>query len=109
MMVGATGAGKSTLINAVANFVLGVEWKNPFRFQVITGEDVHSQAQSQTKEISAYTFHFTNLPYMLTILDTPGFGDTEALKMISVLQSRSNTSFQKMVSSISCMALVLLL
>ena len=80
MMVGATGAGKSTLINAVANYVLGVKWEDAFRFKVITGEGLLSQAHSQTQKITAYTFHKTILPYSLTIVDTPGFGDTRGIE-----------------------------
>ena len=80
MMVGATGAGKSTLINALANYVLGITWEDTFRFKVITGEGSVSQAHSQTKCITAYTFHETTLPYSLTIVDTPGFGDTMGIE-----------------------------
>jgi len=80
IMVGATGAGKSTLINAIANYVLGVKWEDPFRFKVITGEGKLSQAHSQTQKITAYTFHKTTLPYSLTIVDTPGFGDTRGIE-----------------------------
>lgn len=83
MVVGATGAGKTTLINGMVNYILGVEWKDDFRFKLIVDEGGKSQAHSQTKLITAYTLHKMEgslLPYTLTIIDTPGFGDTEGLK-----------------------------
>lgn len=82
MVVGATGAGKSTLINGIANYVLGVEWKDNFRFKVISdeGESGKSSAHSQTRHITAYSFHCTAQPYVLTIVDTPGFGDTAGIE-----------------------------
>jgi hypothetical protein len=83
MVVGATGAGKSTLINGMINYILGVDWKDKFRFRMIEDEENKSQAHSQTKLITAYTIHRMEgspLPYTLTIIDTPGFGDTEGLK-----------------------------
>jgi len=81
--VGATGAGKSTLINGMVNYILGVEWKDDFRFKLITEDDKLSQADSQTKDITAYTFHpmrGSAIRYTFTIIDTPGFGATEGLK-----------------------------
>ena len=83
MLVGATGAGKSTLINGMANYILGVEWEDDFRFKLITDEAVASQAHSQTKCITAYTIHKqegSRFPFTLTIVDTPGFGDTKGLE-----------------------------
>ncbi|XP_022777606.1 uncharacterized protein LOC111319040 [Stylophora pistillata] len=83
MVVGATGAGKSTLINGMANYLLGVEWKDEFRFKLITDESKVSQAHSQTQGITAYTFHPMRgslVPYAFTIIDTPCFGGTEGLK-----------------------------
>lgn len=82
MVVGATGAGKSTLINGMVNYFLGVRWDDDFRFKLITDEGHRSQAHSQTVAITAYTFHQhmdSPLPYTLTVIDTPGFGDTEGL------------------------------
>ena len=86
MVLGATGAGKSTLINGMVNYFLGVQWEDGFRFKVITDGEIGCdtvQAHSQTKWITAYTFHHhkgSPLPYTLTIIDTPGFGDTGGLE-----------------------------
>ena len=83
MLVGATGAGKTTLINGIANYIMGVEWKDDFRFKLITEKQSSDQTKSQTKVITAYTFHKEQslpLPYSLTVIDTPGFGDTEGLE-----------------------------
>ena len=82
MVLGATGAGKSTLINGMVNYILGVQWKDNFRFKLITDE-AKSQAHSQTSTITAYTIHHmegSRVPYNITIIDTPGFGDTSGLK-----------------------------
>ena len=83
MVVGATGAGKTTLINGMVNYILGVQWKDDFRFKVITDETKVTQAYSQTQDITAYTFHpmkGSQVPYTFTIIDTPGFGGTEGLR-----------------------------
>ena len=83
MLLGASGAGKTTLINGMANYILGVEWGDEFRFQLTVeegDEQASSNAHNQTKWITSYTFHHQKgspLPYTLTIIDTPGFGDTE--------------------------------
>ena len=83
LVVGATGAGKSTLINGMVNYMFGVEWKDDFRFKLITENDKLTQADSQTSDITAYTFHAMEgspTPYTFTVIDTPGFGSTEGLK-----------------------------
>ena len=81
MVVGETGSGKSTLINGMLNYVLGVKFEDPFRFRVIKEEKL-PQTVSQTQTITSYTFghpYCAELPYDLTIIDTPGFGDTRGL------------------------------
>ena len=83
MLVGATGSGKTTLINAMANYILGVKWDDDYRFKLIAENTSDHQTKSQTKVITAYTFHKEEgfpFPYSLTVIDTPGFGDTEGLE-----------------------------
>ena len=78
MLFGATGSGKTTLINGMVNYLLGVCWDDNFRFKLIT-EESKSQSVSHCRLFTAYTlFHQDGfpVPYTLTIIDTPGFGDT---------------------------------
>ena len=80
MMVGATGAGKTTLINRMANYILGVQWDDDFRFKLIAESASQDKSKSQIACITAYTFYKesgSNLPYTLTVIDTPGFGDID--------------------------------
>ena len=84
MIVGATGSGKTTLINSMINYVFGVEYEDAFRFKLITEDDggKQNQAHSQTSWITAYTIHHQkgfNVDFTLTIVDTPGFGDTRGI------------------------------
>ena len=41
MMIGATGSGKSTLIDGMVNHLLDVKWEDGFRFKIIdlTGDE----------------------------------------------------------------------
>lgn len=96
MVVGATGAGKTTLINGMVNFILGVDWKDPFRYKLVVENKSVSQANSQTKDITAYTFYpmkGSAIPYTFTIIDTPGFGDTEGLKRDKFITSQIKEFF----------------
>lgn len=82
MLLGATGSGKTTLINGLVNYLFGVQWDDPFRFKLITEPHSSNQAKSQTTHISCYTLYHQSgfkVPYNLTIIDTPGFGDVSGI------------------------------
>ncbi len=82
MLMGATGVGKSTLINAMFNHILGVKFADPVRFKLFREENEADQTKSVTKCVTAYTIHhqpWFALPYTIVIVDTPGFGDTGGL------------------------------
>ena len=79
MIVGATGSGKTTLINAIFNYLCGVEFQDDYRFKLIEEVENRDQSHSQTSPITAYTtYHqpWFKASFSLTIIDTPGFGDT---------------------------------
>ena len=83
LVIGATGSGKTTWINAMINYIFNVQWADSFRFQLIQEQTVgQSQANSQTSHITAYDIHHSEgfrIPFSLTIVDTPGYGDTKGL------------------------------
>ncbi|PAA57279.1 hypothetical protein BOX15_Mlig019872g1, partial [Macrostomum lignano] len=83
LFVGETGSGKTTLINSMFNYIIGVNFEDKFRFRIITDPKEKSlqksQSKSQTQWVTAYTFHYREgcqQPFTLTLVDTPGFGDT---------------------------------
>jgi energy-coupling factor transporter ATP-binding protein EcfA2 len=98
MVLGATGAGKSTLINGMINYAMGVKWEDNFRFKLIADEGSGKQSKSQTKWITAYTVHpmeGSRLPYKLTIIDTPGFGDSGGLERDKVIVEQIREFFSR--------------
>ncbi|XP_078317759.1 uncharacterized protein LOC144620557 [Crassostrea virginica] len=88
MLLGATGSGKSTLVDGIINYIMGVGFEDPFRFTMVTLEDEErkndkNQAHSQTEWITVYKIYPTKgsrLNYTLNIIDTPGFGDTRGIE-----------------------------
>ncbi|XP_034079542.1 uncharacterized protein LOC117550999 [Gymnodraco acuticeps] len=79
LLVGETGSGKSTLINFLINYAMGVEFEQDVWYQIVQDEK-KSQSESQTSDVTVYEvfgLEDTSLPFSLTIIDTPGFGHTE--------------------------------
>ena len=71
LLVGASGSGKTSLINGIANHIFGVEWDDPVRYKL-------DPFAGQTEFVKVYDIHHYegfNVGCSLTIIDTPGYGE----------------------------------
>ncbi|XP_021325915.2 uncharacterized protein [Danio rerio] len=80
LMVGETGTGKTKLINTMVNYMLGVEREDKVWFEITDDQSDRSSAHSQTSIITVYGFYLEESPMDLTIIDTPGYGDTRGVQ-----------------------------
>ena len=81
LVIGQSGHGKTTFINALVNIYLGITINDTFRYLLVLNEN-NNQTQSITKEITIYKIRpkkGLNFPPLI-LIDTPGFGDTKGEK-----------------------------
>ncbi|KAK9952917.1 hypothetical protein ABG768_016945 [Culter alburnus] len=82
LMVGETGSGKTTLINVMINYMLGVQREDKVWFEITDDQSDHrSSVKSQTTIITVYEFYLQESKTHLTIVDAPGYGDTRDIEM----------------------------
>nr|XP_055044280.1 uncharacterized protein LOC129430773 [Misgurnus anguillicaudatus]XP_055044281.1 uncharacterized protein LOC129430773 [Misgurnus anguillicaudatus] len=96
MVLGATGSGKSTLINGMINYILGVKWEDSYRFKLVDKGQLKSQAESQTSEVTVYKLYHQEgfkVNCSLTIIDTPAFGDTRGIKRDQMITEQLRNLF----------------
>ncbi|XP_076828992.1 uncharacterized protein LOC143475132 [Brachyhypopomus gauderio] len=76
LMVGETRTGKTTLINCLVNYTLGVKFKDAVWFE-ITEERTSDESITQTNSITVYEIFVPYSKDSLMIIDTPGYGHTK--------------------------------
>lgn len=104
IVMGASGSGKTTFIDAMFNHMIGVSYESDHRFKIVNlteseKKKLDNQNESQTECVTWYTFPVLGQPQMngiINIIDTPGFEDTRGdnydetiPKMIEILFSKN--------------------
>ncbi|XP_056614641.1 uncharacterized protein LOC130429837 [Triplophysa dalaica] len=80
LLVGETGTGKTTLINAMINYMCGVKREDNIWFEIQDDQSKETSAHSQTSIITVYGVYIPESSHDLTIIDTPGYGDTRGIE-----------------------------
>ncbi|OCT75311.1 hypothetical protein XELAEV_18030489mg [Xenopus laevis] len=99
MMVGETGSGKTTLINFLVNYILGVKSEDEYRYILIDEKLNQSQAHSQTSDVTIYQLNHMvgfRVSYSLAIIDTLGFGDTRGMEQDKLTMEKLKECFSSM-------------
>ena len=66
VLIGATGSGRSLMVDSIVNYILGVQSTDNFRFQICS--------EDNKLDVVAYTVHSgSTVPISVTVIDTPGY------------------------------------
>ena len=110
LVIGQTGHGKTTFINALVNIYLGININDNFRYLLVQNEN-KNQLHSITKEITLYKIRpkkGLNFPPLI-IIDTPGFGDTGGEKEDKLNLQKFKEFFEsEKINNINCILYIII-
>ncbi|CAJ1440388.1 unnamed protein product [Effrenium voratum] len=113
LVVGQTSAGKSTQIDGILNYLLAIKFGEKVRFKVVNENETVTQASlkagaaaSQTDMVTAYKIPAIKggpVKSNLTIIDTPGFGDTRGLHFDTKIVDQMKQFFREFGQHVACL------
>ena len=108
MVVGQTGSGKTTLLNSLINALCCIQLQDNFRYIIIDEfakdsgvNDPKTQAKSRTSYVTAYNIDSFNDNPPITIIDTPGFGDSRGMKFDEKIVEMIRELFKEWIDSVN--------
>ena len=105
MVLGETGSGKTTFLNAFLNFVLDIKFEDNKRYILIEEEEAN-ECQSKTSDVNIYYIKRTQKYPPIKIIDTPGFGDTRGLEVDNQTVKKIGNLFKDDLDEINLICLV---
>ena len=108
MVVGQTGSGKTTLLNSLINALCDIQLHDNFRYIIIDEydkdsgvDDPKTQSKSRTSYVTAYNIDGINGYPLITIIDTPGFGDSRGMKFDDKIIEMIRDLFKNWIDSVN--------
>ena len=107
MVVGQTGSGKTTFLNAFLNYLLGVRFEDNFRFKLIHEDFNSKKYDSTTRDVFSYDIRplIGKIP-LITVIDTPGFGDTGGIEKDKKIPDKISKKFKNDISHLNAICFV---
>jgi len=110
LFVGETGAGKTTTINSMMNYLFDATFEGD-RYTLIQEKKLKQKkksSQSQTEEIGVYYLNPTAVDFTVTIVDTPGFGncDDKGIQFDSIIGEKLEEKFKTTVTEVDAICFV---
>ena len=107
MVIGQTGSGKTTLLNSMINALCGIQLQDDSRYIIIDElaqdsgvEDPNNQSKSRTSYVTDYNINSINDNTPITIIDTPGFGDSWGIKFDEKIVNMIRELFKNWIDTV---------
>ena len=106
LLIGKSGDGKTTFLNALINALLDIKGEEKIRYKLIFKESNKGQDKSQTPKITIYNIKINDKP-ILRLIDSPGFIDTEGRHKDEEYINEFKKFFREEISYINCICFVI--
>ena len=107
IMVGETGSGKTTMLNSLINYLMGVKLQDKYRYFLVDEPERIDKSHSQTSDVNIYYIRAKNGYYPnLRIIDTPGYGDTRGVEYDKKITNMIKEKFEKEIKTINSICFV---